>query len=221
MRLDPSVKGRHPELIVGYAIARDARVERRVKELEDEKQRVVSEFRGKYANVPASDVPEIRAYREFYKVMGIDPTKVRPPAEYLFRKAVAGQFPSINNLVDSCLLASLKHWSVVSVYDLERTVGAPLVTLAEKAESLQLIDGRTVTPSVGEVLLKDDEKILTAYALGDAKATMVTLQTKNALMVAWNAPGIGGQQVGAALSLATDYAKRFCHAIIEKTEILS
>lgn len=221
MRLDPIVKERYPELVIGYATARNVKVERVLKKLEEEKQRILSEVREKYATVPVLETPEVKAYREFYKAMGVDPTKIRPPVEYLLRKAIAGQFPVINNLVDSCLLASVKHGAIVSVYDLDKMRGIPIVTLAKKAETFQLIDGRSVTSVIGEVLLRDDEKVLTAYTLGDAKASMVTSQTKNALMVAWNAPGISRNQVEAALSLAVDYVTRFCEATVEKGEVLT
>jgi len=162
MKLDSSVKNKYPELTIGYAVARNVKVERIVSELEKEKRRVIDEVRDEFASVPILEISEIKQYREFYKSMNVDPTKIRPA----------------------------------------------------------LIDGRNVTPAVGEVLLRDDEKILTAYTLGDAKTTMVTPQTENLLMVAWNAPGITRQRVEDALNAAIDYAKRFCQATVEKSEIL-
>lgn len=221
MRLDPSVKEKYPELTIGYAIARNVKVERTVKELEEEKQRVVNEVRDKYALVPVPEIPEVKAYREFYKTMNVDPTKIRPHSEYLLRRAVTGRFLSINNLVDSCLLASVRHWAIASVYDLDKTRGIPTVTLTKKVETFELIDGRRTTSAVGEILLRDDEKILTAYTLGDAKATMVTPQTNNVLIVVWNASGISRQSVEDALQTTISYATRFCQATIEKSEILT
>jgi len=221
MRLDSSVKNKYPTLTIGYAVARNVKAERIVSELEEEKRRVIDEVRDEYASVPMLEISEIKQYREFYKSMNVDPTKIRPATEYLFRKVLAGKFFTINNLVDSCLLASVKHWAIVSVYDLDRMKGVPTVILAKGTETLQLIDGRNVTPAVGEVLLRDDEKILTAYTLGDAKATMVTPQTKNVFMTAWNAPGINRQRAEDALNAAIDYAKRFCQATVGKSEILT
>jgi len=221
MKLDSAVKNKYPELTIGYAVLRNVKVERIVSELEEEKRRVIDEVRDEYASVPMLEISEIKQYREFYKSMNVDPTKIRPAVEYLFRKVLAGKFLTINNLVDSCLLASVKHWAIVSVYDFDRTKDIPTVTLAKGTETLQLIDGRNVTPAVGQVLLRDDEKILTAYTLGDAKATMVTPQTKNVLMVAWNAPEISCQRVEDALNAAIDYARRFCQATVEKSEVLT
>ncbi len=221
MRLNPSVKEKYPELAIGYAIARDVKVEKVKKGLEDEKKVVTKEIQVKYGSTSILEIPDVKAYRDFYKMLGVDPTKVRPPIEYLLRKALSGSFLSINTLVDSGLLASVKHSAIVSVYDLDKTKGDLTVDLAKGGESLQLIDGRTVTPARGEVLLRDGEKILTAYALGDAKAAMVTVQTKNVLLIAWNAPGIGREPVEASLNTAIEYVKEFCQGTVEKKEILT
>ncbi|NIU83750.1 MAG: hypothetical protein GWN17_07575, partial [Candidatus Korarchaeota archaeon] len=82
MRLDSSVKSKYPELTIGYAVARNVKVERIVSELEEEKRRVIDEVRGEYASVPMLEISEIKQYREFYKFMNMDPTKIRPASEY-------------------------------------------------------------------------------------------------------------------------------------------
>ena len=221
MKLDISVRKRHPEVTIGYAVASKVKVERPVQELEEEKKRVTNEIRDKYGLVPLQEIPEIKAYQEFYRTMKMDPTKVRPATEYLVRKAISGKFLSINNLVDSCLLASVKHWAIASVYDLDKVKGVPTVTFPKQTEIFQLIDGRKVTPNTEEIIIRDDEKILTAYALGDAKATMVTPQTKNALIVVWNAPGISHESVENALRTTINYAKQFFQATVEESQILT
>jgi len=221
MRISPLLKKKYPELVVGYAVMRDVKVERRVEALEEEKRRIINEIRSRYAASSISEIPEIKAYRKFYRAMGVDPTKVRPPAEYLLRRIMMGKFPSINNIVDSCLLASVESWAITSVYDLDKIRGTPTVTVAEQEETFQLIDGRMASPRIGEVLLRDDEKILTAYTLGDSRATMVTSQTTNALVVAWNTPGINRECVEKALELAIDYIRRFCQAALEERSVLA
>ncbi len=56
MRLDPSVKEKYPKLTIGYVITRNVKVERTVKELEEEKQRVVNEVRDKYMHAKSEYV---------------------------------------------------------------------------------------------------------------------------------------------------------------------
>jgi DNA/RNA-binding domain of Phe-tRNA-synthetase-like protein len=98
-------------------------------------------------------------------------------------------------------------------------VGEPIVTLAEKPEEFELIDGRTLTPTMGEVILRDDEKILCTLTLGDAKATMITPETKNVLLVTWNAPGIEKEKVELALRKTVEYIEAYCNGKLEKLEV--
>jgi DNA/RNA-binding domain of Phe-tRNA-synthetase-like protein len=50
---------------------------------------------------------------------------------------------------------------------------------------------------------------------------MITPQTKNVLMIAWKASGISRQLSEDTLNAAIDYAKRFCQATVEKSEIFT
>src|SRR3979409_2153884 len=60
-----------------------------------------------YAVETLKDEPNLRAYRDFFWRVGVDPTKVRPAAEALLRRVIQGKpFPRINALVDAYNLAS-------------------------------------------------------------------------------------------------------------------
>ena len=221
MKVDPSVKEKYPGFVTGYIIARGVKIEKTLSGLEEVKRKVFDGLKAKYGTVPMNEISEVVIYREFYKVMGVDPSKLRPPTEYLLRRALDGRFPVVNNLVDSCLLATIQHWVVVGVYDLDSVKGEPKVTLASKIEKFETIDGKQVTPVVGEVLLRDSVKIISAYIGGDAKASMVTPKTKNALMIAWNASGISKSKVEEALATISGYVKNFCQGKIEESKVLS
>lgn len=220
MKLDSSINKKYPELVTGYAIARGVKVEKTVSGLEEEKRKVFKELKSKYGATPITEIPEIGIYREFYKLMGVDPSKIKPPTEYLLRRAIEERFPNINNLVDSCLLATVKHWIVVGVYDLDTIKGEPKVTVATKAEKFELIDGKEAPLSVGEVVLRDSAKVISAYTAGDAKKSMVMPKTKNALIVAWNAPEISKAKVEEALATIGNYVQKFCHGKIAESKVL-
>src|SRR3989475_13100582 len=69
----------------------------------------VTGYRRTYALETLKDEPRLRAYRDFFWRVGVDPTKGRPAAEALLRRVVQGKpFPPINALVDACNLASLE-----------------------------------------------------------------------------------------------------------------
>jgi len=62
--------------------------------------------------------------------------------------------------------------------------------------------------------------VLSAYTLGDAKATMVTYKTSRIIIVVWNAPGISRERVEAAVNSLAVYARRYCGGHVEKAEVL-
>ena len=220
MKLDSSVRERYPDFIAAYAQVSGVTMEPTVEGLVERKRQVFSDLNARYSAVQMLDIPEIKAYRGLFKAMGADPSSYRPAPEYLLRKALEDRFPAVNNLVDSCLLATVEHWVVAGAYDADRIKGQTITTLAKEMEPFELIDGRKMSPKLDEIVLRDDDKVLAAYTLGDAKATMVTQKTTNALIVLWNAPGVGRDLVGAGLTAITNYARRYCGGHVERSEIL-
>jgi DNA/RNA-binding domain of Phe-tRNA-synthetase-like protein len=220
LKLDPKVRERYPEFIAGYLLASGITVEPTVEGLIERKRQVFSDLKARYGAINVLDIPEAKAYRAFFKAMGADPSSYRPAPEYLLRRALDDRFPAINNLVDSCLLATVEHWVAAGVYDVEKIRGEARTTLAEETEPFELIDGRKLSPKLGEIILRDDQRVLAAYTLGDAKAVMVTPKTSNALVVVWNAPGVTKDRVEAALGSLAVYTRKYCGGHVERSEIL-
>lgn len=220
MKLDPSVQERYPGFISGYASISGVTIEPQVEGLEEEKRRVLSELKNKYGDVSVLDIPEVKSYRTFFKAMGADPSSYRPAPEYLLRRALDGRFPTINNLVEACLLATVERWVIISAYDADEIKGEAVVTTATETEPFKLINGRKLNPKPGEIVLRDDEKLVCAYTLGDAKATMIKPQTSNALVVLWNAPGIERERIEQALESITRYTRKYCGGHVEESKIL-
>lgn len=220
MKLDPSVREKYPGFIAGHVMASGITVEPVVENLVERKQQVFSDIKAKLGTANLLELPEVKAYREFYKTMGADPASYRPAPEYLTKRALDNRFPSINNIVDCCLLATVEHWVATGVYDLEKIKGELTTTLAAEEAPFELIDGRKLSPKPGEIVLKEGQRILSAYTLGDAKAAMVTHKTSRVAIVVWNAPGIGREHVEAAVNSLAVYARRYCGGHVEHTEIL-
>ncbi len=218
-RLDSKVVEKYPGFCAGYGHVSGVTVEQLVEGLVERKHQVFSELKIKYGGVEISQLPEVARYREFFKAVGVDPSSFKPAPEYLLKRALEDRFPSINNVVDSCLLASVQHMVVAGVYDLEKITGTVTTTLAERAEELQLIDGRRVTTKPGEVILRDEAKILAAFTSGDSKVTMVTPKTSRVLLVVWNVPGVGRERVEAAVRDALLYLRKYCGGHVEGWEI--
>ena len=220
MKFDPKVRDKYPDFIAGSVKASGITVEPSIEGLVERKQIVFSDIKARLGSVDLLELPEVKAYRAFYKEMGADPASYRPAPEYLTKRALDDRFPSINNIVDSCLLATVEHWASVGVYDMEKVKGEMRTTMAADIAPFELIDGRKLGPKPGEIVLRDDQRILSAYTLGDAKAGMVTHKTSRVEIVVWNAPGIGRERVEAAVNALAVYARRYCGGHVEQTEIL-
>lgn len=220
MKLDPKVKEKYPDFIAAYAIVSGVTIEPTIEGLVERKREVFSDLKARYGALDMLDIAEVKAYRAFFKAMGADPSSYRPAPEYLLRRALDDRFPAINNLVDACLLATVEHWVAVGVYDADKAKGQIVTTLAAETEPFELIDGRKLSPKPDEIILRDDEKPLAAYTLGDAKSAMITQKTSNALIVLWNAPGITRERVEATLNAVTTYARKYCGGHVERSELL-
>jgi len=220
MKLDPKVREKYPEFIAGYILVSGITIEPTVEGLIERKRQVFSDLKARYGVTNILELPEAKAYRAFFKAMGADPSSYRPAPEYLLRRALDDRFPAINNLVDSCLLTTAEHWVAAGVYDVEKIKGEVRTTLATETGAFELIDGRKLSPKLDEIVLQDDQRILAAYTLGDAKAAMVTQKTSNALIVIWNAPGVTRDRVEVAVNSLAAYARKYCGGHVERSEIL-
>ena len=220
MKLDLRVREKYPDFIAGYVLVSGVTMEPTVEGLVERKREVFSDLKARYGALNVLDLAEVKAYRAFFNAMGADPSSYRPASEYLLRRALDDRFPTINNLVDVCLLATIEHWMAAGVYDAEKIRGDALTTLTVETEPFELIDGRKLSPKPDEIILRDDQKLLAAYTLGDAKGAMVSQKTSNALIVLWNAPGIGREQVEAAVNALATYTRKYCGGHVERSEIL-
>lgn len=221
MKLDPIVREKYPDFLAGYLLVSGVTVEQTVEGLVDRKRAVFSDLKTRFGGLPITEIPEVKHYRNFFKVMGADPSSYRPAPEYLLRRALDDRFPAINNVVDSCLLASVEHFISGGVYDVLKLKGEAATTLATGSEEpFELIDGRKLPPRPNEIILKDAQKIVSAYTIGDSKHAKITYETSTVLMVLWNAPGIPRSNMEAAISSLTAYAKKYCGGHVDKAEIL-
>ncbi|RLI77804.1 hypothetical protein DRP07_11825, partial [Archaeoglobales archaeon] len=55
--------------------------------------RILEEIKNNYNLENLKDHPVVRAYRDFYWRIGIDPTKQRPSSEALLRRGLKGNIP--------------------------------------------------------------------------------------------------------------------------------
>ena len=147
----------------------------------------------------------VKALRQFYWRIGIDPTKTRPSSEALLRRLLKKELPMINNLVDSGNLASAKTIVPIGIYDLNNIVGDLILRTADSGEEFMGIGNKAAKLDAGIPVLADDEGVIHLYPHRDSKRTRITEECENALVVACGAPGIKRKLLETALESVRFY----------------
>jgi DNA/RNA-binding domain of Phe-tRNA-synthetase-like protein len=105
-----------------------------------------------------ADIPSIAAWRRAFTRFGSKPTQYRNAAEALLRRlAKHGDLPSINVLVDTGNLVSIRFAMPVAVFDAAAIAGGITVRFAVGNERFtDLGSSETVAPEPGEVVFVDE-----------------------------------------------------------------
>ncbi len=195
---------------IAYGIVESLVVERNRVDVKEYAKQVISKIREQYSIERLKEHPIIRAYRDFYWRIGIDPTKTRPSSEALLRRILrSSSMPLINNVVDAGNFASVETLVPIGIYDLDKIKGSLVLRLSKRGEIFEPIGGSTEVLEEGIPVLADDEKILHLYPHRDSKYTMVRNDTKRVLVVACGVPRVPGELVKQAAEKAIEYIIRF------------
>jgi DNA/RNA-binding domain of Phe-tRNA-synthetase-like protein len=212
LKIDSKLKTRFPDLTVLTLHIEGVHVQKKDRELENFKTKVMRQVRDDYSLDSVKDHPTFRAYRDFFWSIKIDPTKIRPAAEALIRRILAGKtLPCINTLVDVYNLASIKSRIALATFDADQVEGDLLMRFAEKGERFYGIGmEKPLILKGGEIVVSDEEKLVAVYPYRDADSTKVTDKTENVTIVVCGVPGIPKQDLENASQVVVEYIERFC-----------
>jgi DNA/RNA-binding domain of Phe-tRNA-synthetase-like protein len=210
--IEPTLANRFPRLRVVVGYVDGVRVENSGADLQKFKEEVLTEVRQKYSLESLKDVAIFRAYRDFFWKVGIDPTKIRPAAEALVRRILAGKsIPTINNVVDSYNLASIGTEVALAAFNRDELNGSLLMRAAEKGERFLGIGmSEPMELNGGEIVISDEEKLVAVYPYRDADRSRVSGRTRNLTILVCGVPGIDEKILADAGKVALDLVMRFC-----------
>ncbi len=212
LNIDSKLKTRFPKLDALTLDIQGVTIKKKDTELEKFKQEVEEQVRNEYTLESVKDHPTFRAYRTFFWGIGIDPTKIRPAAEALTRRILAGKpLPRINTLVDAYNLASIKTRIALATFDADKLEGKLLMRFAEENEQIVGIGmDKPFVMKGGEIVLSDETKLIAVYPYRDADNTKVTESTENVSIVVCGVPGISNEMMENASRVTLEYVTRFC-----------
>ncbi len=214
MRLivNPILRERFPGLDAPLFELHGLSVAERDKRLDAFVDVLVREFRDHLRLETLKDEPSLRAYRDFYWRVGIDPTKVRPAAEALLRRVLQGRdLPRINALVDAYNLASMKTRISIAAFDLAQLRGDLLMRPARAGEPFLGIGMTSPVVLAGhEIVVQDAESLVAIYPYRDAEATKVTTSVRDAAFLICGVPGSRQDLLAEAAETTREFVWRFC-----------
>jgi DNA/RNA-binding domain of Phe-tRNA-synthetase-like protein len=205
-QIAPDVAGRAQ---VGLLVLEGVTVRAGDPALDAEVDRTCASFRERYGEGKSSEVPGAADARTLYKALGIDPTKTRPSNEALLRRALKGEtLYRINTLVDALNLVSLREQLPFGLYDLDRV--KPPVTLRKggAGEGYEGIRKGLVSVEARPVLVDAEGPF--GNPTSDSARTMITLEARNALVVAYAPAGYSLARLSAVLEATAETLARFC-----------
>ncbi len=196
-----------------FGFAGNVVVEKDRVDVREHAKKLVSSLLSSYSVERVKDLPTVRSYRNIMWRLGLDPTKIRVSSEALFRRVLkSGSFPNINNVVDSCNIASLETLVPTSIFDLSKIDGSLELRHSKLGERVVDIDGNERDLKGNEVVLADSNSILHLYPHRDMKKASVDMDTKDVLVVAYGAPDIPHMLVRKAVEMTFKYLSMFCYA---------
>jgi DNA/RNA-binding domain of Phe-tRNA-synthetase-like protein len=165
-------------------------------------------------DTPLSQVESLAAWRRVFRGFGVDPTQYRSAAEALLRRLTKkGDIPSINLLVDTGNLVSIRYALPVAVFDrhaVQRTVTVHFADGSERYSELGASEEEH--PQPGEVVFSDENKQVIArrWCWRQSASSAAIAETRDCLITVEAHHDTGRQDVEAALrdlrALLHDYA---------------
>jgi len=177
------------------------KIPKRSEELDMEVLKGIEQVQEKYQLDTLKDEPPIRALRNFFWKVDIDPTKKRPSSEALIRRILQkGDIPRIHPAVDAGNLASFSTFVPIGLYDRNKISKDLILRKAKKGEIFGAIGGKDFTMSGKEVVLVDqrNEHLIHQFPYRDCRRTSIQLETSRILVVACGVPGLHDESVKAA-----------------------
>lgn len=155
---------------------------------------------------PVPDDAHKKVVRDLFRHGGFKPAgRSKPCNEYIRAATDKGVFPRINACVDWTNLAALHGAIPVSTVDLDRTVGALRVGIAEPGTSYVFNrSGQEI--SIGGLICLFDETGPCANAVKDSQRTKTDDDSTRTLTLCWGTTAVPGRAAAIAEWLAEHWA---------------
>lgn len=151
--------------------------------------------------------PLLAAYREFAQGLGLDPDRQPPSVQMLIERGLRGrphgQWPRINPIVDAVNAVAVQTMVALGAFDADRLAAGVRVALTDGGEPFQPLGTKREAPlAAGELVLRDDARVLSLFARRDGAFQAITPSTQRVSILACVVPGVSHAEASAALEAA-------------------
>ncbi|MGI0116185.1 B3/B4 domain-containing protein [Zooshikella sp. RANM57] len=168
--------------------------------------------------VTISELPEVAAWREAYRLFGAKPKRYPCSLENLLQRLKREQFPrAINPLVDIYNIVSLQYRVPVGGEDIAKIQGDLWLRFATENEpSIQLLgEPEARAPKPGEVIYSDNVgAVCRRWNWKEAERTKLTATTKDAILVV---ESLQEASLQPCLEALVELVSEYCGGVVESS----
>jgi DNA/RNA-binding domain of Phe-tRNA-synthetase-like protein len=174
-------------LRAGAVLFRDVHIAARDAALHEAIAREAQTIQARFADTAAiRALPEVAAFRELLRQVGVNPRREQPSVERLLGYALKrGNLPTINSLVDAYNLVSIRSLCSLGAHDLDGIdVPVSLRLLTGTETFTPLGSDKPISVNAGEYGYVDArDRVLCRLDVLQAEFSKVTTATKNMLLI--------------------------------------
>lgn len=156
-----------------------------------------------------AEIPEISAYRNFNRRIGLNPDRTPPSTQGLIQRFMAADtlkpMPPLPALVNLINIIAVRTLVPLGAFDCAALVGQVTIDFAQDGERMVPIGAFSpIDVPAGAVVLRDEEKILSQFGSRDSDSQKISDQTRRLMLLACQVPGTSDTAIDGALDQAVD-----------------
>ncbi len=217
MKISNKIIEKYPDLNVSVVVARDLDNSGDSEEIQKMMREMEKQMQDKINPEEVSTIPVIAKWREIYRSFGSKPSDFRNSAEAILKRALKGELPKINLLVDIYNYLSLKYTLTAGGENIDKMKGDLVLDFATGDEEFKGIgDEENDSPLKGEVIYKDDLGVVCRrWNWREADRTKLTEETKNVILVMENFIPEENEKLEQATEELKSLVEKYCKANCE------
>ena len=187
-------------------------------ELDAVKRKLEDDLRTRFSN-PAQikSLEQIKAYTSYYKRFKKS-YHVQHQLESIVFKGKS--IPRVAALVEAMFIAELRNMLLTAGHDRDSIEGRITVDISKGTEKYIRINGQEQELKAGDMMMADEQGVISSVVYGPDRRTMISPKTRNALFTVYAAPGIAREEVRKHLEEIVDHVKLIApDATIEALEV--